>query len=174
MKKVIASAALAAGLVGLTACGTTTVAAVSSSQSYCVNQQTGMVMGSQYCQVGSSFYNPAMFDLWIGNTYGHTYRTGVVIQHNYFVSGRKINPSDSSARKSAGLPVSGSVSNGAKIGGATSKAAQPQNSPQRNTGVSGSTNKSTTSGTRTPSFGGSSGSSTRSSSSFGSSGGGRR
>lgn len=195
MKKTIAAVALAAGVVGLTACGpgyTTT-----ANQSYCVDQQTGQVMAPQYCQVGGFYYHPGVYDYWVGPTYGHSYRPGTVIQHNYFVSGQKVNPSSTSARKAAGLPVSGSVSNGAKSSTTTKTTggvpAKPQNSPSK-TGVSGSTSKS--SGTKsstsygsstksstttksTSSFGGSSsrssssfgGSSSRSSSSFGSSGG---
>lgn len=187
MKKAIATVALAAGLASLTACGPgggyTTVA----NQNYCVNEQSGQVMPPQYCQVGGMYYNPMLYDYWVGPTYGHRYGVGTVIQHNYFVSGRQVKPADTSARKAAGLPVSGSVSNGAKSSTTTrtpnvSTPAKPQNGPSR-TGVSGSTSRSTSGSTSRSTFGssgstsrssstfGSSGSSSRSSSSFGSSGG---
>lgn len=173
MKKAITALALAAGVAGLSACGPgyTTVA----NNNYCVNAQSGEVMPPQYCQVGSSYYNPGLYDFWVGATYGHHYGVGTVIQHNYFVSGKKVNPSSASARKAAGLPVSGSVSNGAKSTTTTKTTggtpAKPQNSPSR-TGVSGSTGKPTTTSrpsTGTRSFG-SSGSTSRPNSSFGSSG----
>lgn len=173
MKKLLAAGALAAGVVGLTACGPgyTTVA----NNTYCVNEITGQVMPPQYCQVGSSYYNPALYDYWVGNTYGHHYGVGVVIQHNYFTSGRQVSPANTAARKAAGIPVSGSVSNGAKSSTSTkqySTPAKPQNSPSRP--VTGSTSKPNTStykpSTSTRSTFGSSGGSSRSSSTFGSSG----
>lgn len=179
MRKKLAAAALAVGVTGaLAGCGGghgyTTVA----NETYCVNQASGEVMPPQYCQVGSTFYNPGMYDFWIGPTYGHSYHAGVVIQHNYFVSGRQVKPTDTAGRKAAGIPVSGSVSNGARSTTTTrtsgSTPAKPQNSPSR-TGVSGSTSSRTSTSTRTSttprtSTFGSSGSTSRSSSTFGSSG----
>lgn len=166
MKKTVAAVALAAGVAATTAgCGGHNYA---QSSTYCVNEMTGQVMAPQYCQSGYSGYNPSMYDYWVGSTYGTRYRTGVVIQHNYFVSGRQVNPSNTAARKAAGIPVSGSVSNGAK---ATSTPAKAQKAPfSGSTSKAGSTiPKSTTKSTGGFSGGRSSSSSSHSSSSHSSS-----
>jgi hypothetical protein len=169
MKKSIAAVALAAGVLSTAACGPG--GGGYNNASYCVNQSTGMVMDPNYCQVGYPGYNPMMYDLWTGNTYGHSYRPGVVIQHNYFVSGTKINPSNSSARRAAGLPAGGKVSNG------YSAPARSQSGPNRPSG-GGSVTKSYGGGS-SKSFGGSTsksfgGGGTSSSRSSGFSSGGRK
>lgn len=143
MKKILAGAAAAATIaLGTTACG----GAGYVNANYCVNQLTGQVMATQYCQVGSAYYQPGLYDYWVGNTYGHSYGVGTVIQHNYFVSGTKVNPSDSSARAKAGLPITGKVGNSSKI----PTPAKPQNSPSR---VGTSTGSKTTSKSGGSSFG---------------------
>lgn len=185
MKKALAAAALAAGVVAATAgCGSNyhTVA----NDTYCVNEHTGQVMDPQYCQVGYIGYNPGLYDYWVGPTYGHSYRPGVVIQHNYFTAGKQVSPANSSARRAAGIPVSGSVSNGARSTKATrtpttnsSTPAKPQTSPPSGsrtttTKPSTSTTRSSTSTTTRSSTGGFSGSRSSSSSTSRSSSGSRK
>lgn len=131
MKKALVATAIAAG-VGLsaTACGPGMVN--QANNSYCVSM-TGQVMPPQYCQVGYPMYNPHMYDLWIGPTYGHSYGVGTVIQHNYFVSGKQVDPGNQAARRAAGIPVSGSVGNGTKATTTTkvpSSAAKAQQAPK--------------------------------------------
>lgn len=160
MKKLLAAGALAAGVaLSTTACG----GAAYNNATYCVNQMTGQVMAPGYCQVGSALYAPGLYDYWVGNTYGHRYGVGTVINHNYYSSGTKVNPSSPSARQAAGIPVSGSVSNGKT---APSRPASPGVSPNRpSTGFSGSKSGTSTS-TRTGSVGGFSGGRSSGSSSF--------
>jgi hypothetical protein len=148
MKKALAAAVLAGGVVAATAgCGShyTTVA----NSTYCVNEITGQVMAPQYCQVGAIGYNPGLYDYWVGPTYGNHYAVGVTIQRNYFVAGKQVSPTNSSARRAAGIPVTGSVSNGARSTTTTrtptnsSTPAKPQTSPP-----SGSTSKPSTTTTK--------------------------
>jgi hypothetical protein len=153
---VVAGAAIAVGSSG---CGPAGVAYANST--YCVNHMTGQVVSPSYCSVGYPLYNPAIYDYWVGNTYGRSYAVGVVIQKNYFSSGRQINPGDSSARKAAGIPVSGTVKTGA--GGVKTAPAKPQ-------APAGGSNKTGSVTTTKPSGGFSTGrsssSGTRSSGSF--------
>jgi hypothetical protein len=173
MKKTLASVALAAGVLGsVAACGPGDGGQSYSNSTYCVNQ-AGQVMPDMYCQGGYG----GGYELWIGNTYGHSYRPGVVIQHNYFVSGRQVSPSNSAARKAAGLPASGAVKSG--VGSLRSSTpAKPQSGPGIGAGggstksYSGSTTRSSTSGggSKSFSFGGGGGSSRSSGGGFSSGG----
>lgn len=146
MKKAFAATALAAGVVaGVAGCGNHYVN--QANNTYCVNQQ-GQVVPPQYCQVGYPMYNPAMFGFWVGPTYGHNYGVGTVIQHNYYTAGKRVDPGNSTARRAAGIPVSGTVNNGAKattttrVPSASTSPAQKQPAPS--VGVGGSSGRTTT------------------------------
>jgi hypothetical protein len=161
MKKALAAGVLAAAVIGTTAaCGP------GANSTYCVNHLTGQVMPGSYCTVGGVGYNPLMYDYWYGNTHSHTYIVGGTIPRSYFSSGKQVNPSDSAARQKAGLPVSGSIGNGA-----TSKPASPQPAPKPPTSTStskvgGSTGGTSSTSKSSGSIGGSTGSTSKSSGSF--------
>jgi hypothetical protein len=168
MRKKLAAVAIAAGVTGaLAGCGP----AGYPSATYCVDQM-GNVVSPNYCDSG---YMGGNYMLFVGSVHSHTYHVGQRIPRTYISSGREIRPSDSAARRSAGLPFSGSVGNGTKPT-ATSKPAAPQQAPKSPSAPFGGSTKprtSTTTTTRpstsTRSAGGFSSGSSRSSSSSSSS-----
>jgi hypothetical protein len=157
MRKSLVAAAIAVGVMTpLAGCGG---AAAYPSATYCVDQ-VGHVVSPNYCDSG---YMGGSYMLFVGSVHSHTYRVGQTIPRSYITSGREIRPSDTAARKSAGLPFSGSVSNGTKP--APSKPAAPQQAPKSPSAPFGGSTKATKPSTSTRSTGGFSGSTSRSSSS---------
>jgi hypothetical protein len=120
MRKKLAAVALAAGVAGaLAGCGP----AGYPSATYCVDQM-GQVVSPNYCDSG---YMGGNYMLFMGSVHNHSYTVGQRIPRSYISSGREIRPSDTAARKSAGLPFSGSVGNGTRV---TTKPAAPQQAPK--------------------------------------------
>lgn len=169
MRKSLVAAAVAVGvLTPLAGCGS---AAAYPSATYCVDQM-GHVVSPNYCDSG---YMGGSYMLFVGSVHSHSYHVGQTIPRSYIRSGREIRPSDTAARKSAGLPFSGSVSNGTRV---TTKPAAPQQAPSSPSkpapfgGSTKATKPSTSTSTRSSTGGfsssrSSSSSSTRSSTSSG-------
>lgn len=129
MKKKLAALAIAAPLIagGLSGCaGGGQYHTVAAQSTYCVDA-TGNVVDQSWCNVGNSHFNPSIYVFWHGNSHGHIYHTGSRIPRSYYSSGKRINPSSSTARKAAGLPATGTVRKG-------SSPAKSQTAPSRTTG----------------------------------------
>lgn len=174
MRKSLTALALAGAVVAGTAgCGP----AGYPSATYCVDQM-GHVVSPNYCDSG---YMGGSYMLFVGSVHNHSYRVGQTIPRSYISSGREIRPSDTAARRSAGLPFSGSVGNGTKP--VTTKPAAPQQAPKSPSAPFGGSTKPTpprpaTTGksgfSPTGGFSGSTSRSSSSSSSRSSSSGGRK
>jgi hypothetical protein len=80
----------------------------------------GNVVSPNYCDSG---YMGGSYMLFVGSVHSHTYHVGQRIPRSYISSGREIRPSDTAARKSAGLPFSGSVGNGTRVTDKASRSA---------------------------------------------------
>jgi hypothetical protein len=118
VKAVIGTVSLSGAAMGfLTACG-------GDSQNeahrvYCVDEQDKVVDDAQ-CEEAErhgGFIGGLPFFFLIGGFGGNRYSVGQAIPRQYTTGANRVDPSDTTARRSAGLPTNGKVTSGSRISG---------------------------------------------------------
>jgi hypothetical protein len=86
---------------------------------YCVDEQDKVVNDDQ-CEEAErhgGFVGGLPFFFLVGGFGGNRYSVGQSIPRQYTTAANRVNPSDSTARRSAGLPNTGKVASGSRISG---------------------------------------------------------
>ena len=124
VKAVISTVSLSGAAMGwLTACGTGGENDEEAREVYCVDEQDQVVDDDQCeeAERNGGFVGGLPFFFLIGGFGGNRYSVGQTIPRQYTTAANRVNPSDSTARRSAGLPTSGKVASGTRISGGIGK-----------------------------------------------------
>jgi hypothetical protein len=118
VKAVIGTVSLSGAAMGfLTACGGDSLN--EAHRVYCVDEQDKVVDDAQ-CEEAErhgGFIGGLPFFFLIGGFGGNRYSVGQAIPRQYTTAANRVNPSDTTARRSAGLPTNGKVTSGSRISG---------------------------------------------------------
>jgi hypothetical protein len=120
VKAVISTVSLSGAAMGwLTACGTGGGNDNEAREVYCVDEQDKVVDENQCeeAERNGGFIGGVPFFFLLGGFGGNRYSVGQTIPRQYTGSATRVNPSDTSARRSAGLPSNGKVTSGSRISG---------------------------------------------------------
>ncbi len=124
VKAVISTVSLSGAAMGwLTACGTGGENDDEAREVYCVDEQD-QVVDDDECEEAErngGFVGGLPFFFLIGGFGGNRYSVGQTIPRQYTTAANRVNPSDSTARRSAGLPTRGKVASGTRISGGIGK-----------------------------------------------------
>jgi hypothetical protein len=116
VKAAVSTVSLTGAAMGfLTACGNDNDA----HRVYCVDGQDKVVDEAQ-CQEAErhgGFIGGLPFFFLIGGFGGNRYSVGQTIPRQYTTGANRVNPSDTTARRSAGLPTNGKVTSGSRVSG---------------------------------------------------------
>jgi hypothetical protein len=117
-KAAISTVSLTGAAMGfLTACGTGNDN--QAREVYCVDEQDKVVDDDQ-CEEAErhgGFVGGLPFFFLVGGFGGNRYSVGQSIPRQYTSAASRVNPSSSTARRSAGLPNTGKVASGSRISG---------------------------------------------------------
>ena len=118
MKAAVSTVSLTGAAMGfLTACGNGNEN--DAHRVYCVDEQDKVIDEAQ-CEEAEhhgGFIGGLPFFFLIGGFGGNRYSVGQTIPRQYTTGANRVNPSDATARRSAGLPTSGKVTSGSRISG---------------------------------------------------------
>jgi hypothetical protein len=120
VKAVISTVSLSGAAMGwLTACGTGGGNDNEAREVYCVDEQDKVVDENQCeeAERNGGFIGGVPFFFLLGGFGGNRYSVGQTIPRQYTGSATRVNPSDTNARRTAGLPSSGKVTSGSRISG---------------------------------------------------------
>jgi hypothetical protein len=124
VKAVISTVSLSGAAMGwLTACGTGGENENEAREVYCVDEQDRVVDDDQFeeAERHGGFVGGLPFFFLLGGFGGNRYSVGQTIPRQYTGAATRVNPSDSTARRAAGLAAAGKVASGTRIGGGIGK-----------------------------------------------------
>ena len=120
MKAVIGTVSLTGAAMGfMTACGAGGDDDTEAERVYCVDEQDQVVDEDQCeeAERNGGYVGGFPFFFLIGGFGGNRYSVGQTIPRQYTTGANRVNPSDTTARRSAGLPTNGKVTSGSRISG---------------------------------------------------------
>jgi len=120
VRAVIGTVSLTGAAMGfLAACGSDSDDENGAHEVYCVDEQDAVVDDDQCeeAERNGGYVGGFPFFFLVGGFGGNRYSVGQTIPRQYTGAATRVNPSDSTARRTAGLPNSGRVTSGSRISG---------------------------------------------------------
>ena len=124
VKAAIGTVTLTGAAMGwLTACGTGGETDNDAQEVYCVDEQDQVVDDDQCeeAERNGGFVGGVPFFFLLGGFGGNRYGVGQTIPRQYTGAATRVNPSDRTARRAAGLAAAGKVASGTRISGGIGK-----------------------------------------------------